>query len=82
MALSPLSRNNPVVDQDGKPLQSLNLFSEEVARRHLLIGDGDPDGVVESTAPRLYVRADGPPWLYVKPVNSVAGDRKAGWEAV
>lgn len=82
MEAKPLRRDEPVIDAKYQPLDNLNQFTEAVCRRLPMMGAGDPEGVAESTAPRIYIRTDGPPWLYVKPVNSVAGDRKAGWEAV
>lgn len=84
MVVNPLSRAEPVVDKDGKPLSNLNLFSEAVSKLPVLFGNGDPNGVVESRMTRLYMDTAGVSGsiLYIKQVDDVAGDKTMGWVLV
>ena len=79
--LSPLNRLRPVVDADGKPLQVLQLFSEEVARRQTIIGTGSPEGVIEAIEGQEYMDRTGLPGAvkYIKQLPDIGGDRKMGW---
>lgn len=81
MQLSPLSTQRAVVDEDGKPLQVLQLFSESVSRLPILIGTGSPEGVVEDRQSRLYMDTAGVTGtiLYIKKYDDIAGNRKNGW---
>jgi hypothetical protein len=82
--LSPLNRSTPVVDADFKPLQVLQLFSEETARLYPLSGTGSPEGVLEATLFREYVDLTGAAGAvkYIKRLADIGGDRKMGWVAI
>ncbi|MES1988764.1 MAG: hypothetical protein V4440_12190 [Pseudomonadota bacterium] len=79
--LSPLNRLRPVVDKDGKPLQVLQLFSEDVARLATIVGTGSPEGVVEALEAQEYMDRTGLPGAvkYVKQLPDIGGNRKMGW---
>ena len=81
MAVNPLDRNQPCVDQSGKPLQNLLIIIEQLRKLEILSGTGSPEGVVSASRKRLYmndVNGD----LYVKRVDSVGGDASLGWVLV
>jgi len=78
LALRPLTRNIPVVDQDGKPLQVLQLFAEDVAKLSFLSGTGSPDGVVSARKFREYMDDD-TGQKYIKRVDDIGGDTTLGW---
>lgn len=79
--VSPLNRFEPVVDNLGRPLQKLQVFSEEVAALSPILGNGSPEGVYEAKQGRFYVDLSGGAGdcLYVKNVDDVAGERRNGW---
>lgn len=81
MDVNPLSMAEPVVDDNGRPLRNLNLFSEGASRLPMLKGVGSPEGVVASRQDRLYRNTAGTAGniLYVKNVDDVAGDKTLGW---
>ena len=88
MQVNELSRAEKAVDTQGRPTEKLHLFSVAVAdvfNNFLPIsGSGNPEGVVESLANRMYFDLSGAPGsrLYWKAVDDVAGDKSAGWELV
>jgi len=79
--LSPLNRVRAVVDEDGKPLQVLQLFSEEVARMQTIVGTGSPEGIVEALEAQEYMDRTGLPGAvkYIKQLPDIGGNRKMGW---
>jgi len=79
--LSPLNRISPVVDKEGKALQVLQLFSEDVARLATIIGTGSPEGVVEALEGQEYMDRTGLPGAvkYIKQLPDIGGNRKLGW---
>lgn len=78
MALNPLTRNQPVVDEQLRPLQNLQVFSEQVAALAFLSGAGSPEGVVSARQLRQYMdTATGD--TYIKRVDDVGGDTTLGW---
>lgn len=81
MDVNPLSMAEPVVDEVGRPLRNLNLFSEALSRITILSGAGSPEGVVPSRSKRLYMDTAGAAGsiLYIKQVDDVAGDKTLGW---
>lgn len=81
MDVNPLSMAERVVDDNGKPLRNLNLFSEAASRLPMLKGTGSPEGVVASRQDRIYRDITGVAGsiLYVKNVDDVAGDKTLGW---
>ena len=81
MDVNPLSMAEPVVDNSGRPLRNLNLFSEALSRIPVLSGVGSPEGVVPSRSTRLYMNTAGTAGsiLYIKQVDDVGGDKTLGW---
>ena len=78
MALNPLTRSQPVVDEQLRPLQTLQVFSEQVAALAFLTGSGSPEGVVSARQLRQYMdTATGQ--TYIKRVDDVGGDTTMGW---
>jgi hypothetical protein len=78
LALRPLTRNIPVVDASGMPLQVLQLFAEDVTKLSFLSGTGSPDGVVSARKFRQYMD-DATGQTYIKRVDDVGGDTTLGW---
>ena len=81
MPVNPLGRTQPVVDEQGRATQELNLFSEEVAQLPIIIGAGSPEGVVQARQSRLYMDSTGSAGsiLYVKKLADIGGDKSEGW---
>lgn len=73
-----LDRNTPVIDKDFKPLQKLQMFSEQCAALEILSGVGSPDGVVSAKIKTLYME-EVTGQIYIKRVNDVGGDTSLGW---
>lgn len=78
MALNPLTRNVPAVDESGKPLQNLQVFSEQCAALSFLSGAGSPEGVVSARKFRQYMD-DANGQTYIKRVDDIGGDTTLGW---
>jgi len=76
-----LDRNNPVVDDKFRPLQKLQMFSEQCAALEILSGTGSPENVVLANKTRLYMD-ENTGALYIKRVNDIGGDAKQGWVLV
>jgi hypothetical protein len=78
LAINPLTRNRPIVDEQLRPLQNLQVFSEQVAALAFLTGSGSPEGVVSARQLRQYMdTATGQ--TYIKRVDDVGGDTTLGW---
>lgn len=73
-----LDRNTPVVDKEGKPLQKLQMASEQWNSLEILSGVGAPNGVVPAKMKRQYMD-ETTGQLYIKRVNDVGGDTTLGW---
>lgn len=78
MAINPLTRNRPIVDEQLRPLQNLQVFSEQVAALAFLTGSGSPEGVVSARQLRQYMDTDTGD-TYIKRVDDVGGDTTLGW---
>ena len=78
MALNPLTRNQPVTDDKFRPLQNLQVFSEQCAALSFLSGTGSPEGVVSARKLRQYMD-DATGQTYIKRVDDVGGDTTLGW---
>lgn len=76
-----LDRNNPVVDDKFRPLQRLQMFSEQCAALEILSGTGSPESVVSASKTRLYMD-ENTGALYIKRVNDIGGDKSQGWVLV
>jgi hypothetical protein len=66
------------------PLQVLQIFSQECARLPMLSGAGTPNGTQSARATRTYMDTDKSSGfrLWIKTVDSVAGDAAQGWESL
>jgi len=84
LALKALDRTTPVVDLDGRPTQTLQLFSEELVNMQLIIGTGSPEGIVTARQGREYLDQAGAPGLvkYIKQLPEIGGDKRLGWVPV
>ena len=80
MQVNELSRSIPVVDNTGKPLNTLHLFSVEVAKLQTIIGSGSPEGAVEAEVLREYLDSTGGPGAvkYIKVLADIGGDKSMG----
>ncbi len=76
-----LHRSIPVVDKDGKPLQNLQLFSEEIESFSLIIGTGSPEGIYKARVGREYLDTTGGVGAvkYIKQLPDIGGNDKLGW---
>lgn len=81
MAVNPLSRNQPCVDEDGKPLQNLLIIIEQLRNLEPLSGIGSPENVVSANKLRIYVD-ENTGELYVKKLDAIGGDKSQGWVLV
>ncbi len=79
-----LHRSIPVVDNEGRPLQSLQLFSEEVNAMSLIIGEGSPEGIYKARVGREYLDTTGGVGAvkYIKQLSDIGGNDKLGWVAI
>jgi hypothetical protein len=70
-----------VVDENGRALQKLRLFTEDTAKLPILVGTGSPEGVIEAKQTRLYMNDAGTTGtlIYIKQFDDIAGNRKMGW---
>ena len=78
----PLSGNNALVEPEtGRQTQQARNFFNSLALLSVLEGSGSPEGVVQAKATRLYMDTAGTAGsiLYIKQVDSLAGDNKSGW---
>lgn len=74
----------PIVKQNGTMEYVFQLFVKEISDNFIVIGSGNPEGVLEAGQGKLYLDADGSPGsvLYIKQKNDISGDRKSGWTVV
>lgn len=84
MQVDTLSRSIPVTDDQFRPLQNLNLFSEAVAKLPVIIGSGSPESVITAEESRFYMDRAGAPGsvLYIKQLPDILGDKSQGWVAI
>jgi len=76
-----LDRNNPVVDDKFRPLQRLQMCSDQWNALEILSGVGSPENVVSANKTRLYMD-ENTGALYIKRVNAIGSDKKQGWVLV
>ena len=79
-----LHRSIPVVDDQGRPLQNLQLFSEEIESMSLIIGIGSPEGIYRARVGREYLDTTGGIGAvkYIKQLAEIGGDDKLGWKPI
>lgn len=84
MQINPLSLSIKVVDEKGYPAQSLQVFSELVAKLSIKVGSGSPEGVLEGKQTELYMDTSGAAGaiLYIKQLDAIGTDRTMGWVLV
>lgn len=73
-----------LVDKNGIPKQHFRIFLQEVFQNSLLIGEGDPNGVIEAPQGREYMNEIGTPGSvkWIKQLADVGGDKSLGWVAI
>lgn len=79
--VSPLTSNRPIVELDGSTTHEMRNWAQKLTLRAVIIGNGPPEGVVESVQGSMYMDEDGITLttLYIKRDNEIAGDRTLGW---
>ena len=79
--LIPVEPTVKIVEDNGKPTQSFQVFLAEIARQSTLSGSGSPEGVVIGDRTQMYMDEDGTAGaiLYVKKLADISGDRTQGW---
>lgn len=88
MQVNPISRSVKAVDQQGRPTQEFNLFTEACSTVAEItvpaVGTGNPEGNLEARQGKMYFDTAGVPGsrLYFKQVDDVAGDKSLGWALV
>lgn len=82
MIINGFSRKIPLVDEKGYPTQWLQIFGEQVRHLPTLVGAGSPAGNYSANAGRFYIDTAGAVGakLWIKVLDSVAGDDSQGWE--
>ena len=75
-----LNANQPVVDGEGKATDYFRRYDNESRRWDPIVGEGDPEGVVEGLIYQLYIDKNGTTGSieYRKMQAQVDGDRKKG----
>jgi hypothetical protein len=73
-----------IVDNTGSMLRNFKTWVNLVTDMAIIEGAGSPEGVVSARTTRQYMDKEGSAGnrLYIKTVDSVAGDNKNGWELV
>ena len=79
--LNRLDRMTSVVDAEGRPLQNLQLFSEELVAMTLIIGSGSPEGVYAARQGREYMDQTGTTGSikWIKKLSDIGGNKTMGW---
>lgn len=74
----------PIIEPDFTMEASFRASLIKLFSRSLIVGSGNPDGVVEANQGALYMDQDAAAGdiLYVKRLASVSGDVTLGWRAV
>ena len=77
----PLNPSSSLMRQDGSLEPAFQLFSQSLANRALIIGEGAPESVIEASQGALYMNESGTAGaiLYVKKSADVAGNKTEGW---
>lgn len=73
-----------IVRNDGTMEQFFQLFAQKIANRALIIGNGNPEAVIEAEQGALYMDEDAAAGdvLYIKRLANIGGDKTQGWRAV
>ena len=79
-----LQATQPIVEPNGTMSQTFRLWSIEVSNSLLIVGTGDPEGVLEAPQYSLYLDETDPtvPVQYRKMLPEIGGDRTKGWYAL
>lgn len=84
-AVSAYDPSVPLVNRNtGSCTDSFNFWIKQVTDSGLLIGDGTPEGVVESQQGSMYMDESGIAGavMYIKQLTNIGGDRTKGWVAI
>ncbi len=78
---SPLTKH---VNEQGRPTTEFMLWIQNVSNLAQSVGNGDPEGVVESDQLAIFMDEDGAPGavLYIKQKSDIGGDRSMGWVVI
>jgi len=70
-----------IINPDGSMTVLLSDFFAELAELTIAEGTGSPEGILEASATKQYMDTTGLTGaiLYIKQVDSVAGDKSLGW---
>lgn len=84
MAVNQLNDSLPIVDSEGKMTRRMSDFAQDVSLLAIFVGDGSPEGVIESGEAREYMDRLGVTGSikYIKRNADIDGDRTRGWVAV
>lgn len=76
-----LSTDRPITESDGLLTQQSRLYFRTLTEQALIIGDGNPEGVVEAEEGATYQDRAGTAGAirYAKKLNDIGGDKSQGW---
>lgn len=79
--VSELSTDRPIIESDGSLTLQSRTFFRLITNQALIIGSGDPEGVVVAEIGATYQDSIGTAGniRYAKRDNDIAGDRSKGW---
>lgn len=79
----PLS-NVPITNSAGNIEPAFRSFTQKLALRSLIIGNGNPEGVIEGAQGAVYMNEDASAGdvLFIKRLSDIGGDKTQGWRAV
>ena len=75
------SSDRPLLRESGAPSTQFNTWLKVITDNSLIIGDVDPEGVVEASQGALYMDSTGLSGsvLYIKRDADTGGDKALGW---
>lgn len=75
------SSDRPLIEQNASPSEQFNTWIRRITDRALIIGTGNPEGVVEAEQGAQYMDDAGTAGniLYVKRDADISGDKTQGW---
>lgn len=73
-----------IVDSDGKMTDQFRFWVQKVNENQVIIGTGNPEGVLDATLYTLYIDETTPtsPVQYRKMLAEIGGDKLKGWVAL
>lgn len=76
------SSERPMIEQGGAPSVQVNTWMRQITDQALIIGTGNPEGIVEASQGAQYMDESGTAGniLYIKrDADNGANDRRFGW---